>query len=87
MDHNRDHVLGRTTAGTLRLREDDHGLRVEIDPPASAAGFVESVRRGDVNQMSFGFYVKRDKWEAAAGAQKVPVRTVQEAGACWRCRR
>ena len=36
-NHNPDHVLGRSSAGTLRLREDAKGLRVEIDPPASAA--------------------------------------------------
>jgi len=47
-NHNADHVLGRTSAGTLRLVEDAKGLRVEIDPPASAGAFVESLQRGDV---------------------------------------
>jgi HK97 family phage major capsid protein/HK97 family phage prohead protease len=74
-NHNRDLVLGRTTAGTLRLAEDDHGLRVEIDPPASAAAFVEAVQRGDVNQMSMGFFVGRDQWEMV---QEQPIRTLLE---------
>lgn len=62
-NHDSNHVLGRTTAGTLRLDEDGHGLKVEIDPPASASGFVESIERGDVTQMSFGFRVLEDKWD------------------------
>ncbi len=66
-NHNPDHVLGRSSAGTLRLREDAKGLRVEIDPPASAAAFVESVQRGDVSQMSIGFRVVKDTWEQRAG--------------------
>ena len=51
-------VLGSTKAGTLRLEEDDRGLRVEIDPPETRADVVESIRRGDVNAMSFEFTVK-----------------------------
>lgn len=62
-NHDPAFVLGRTTNGTLRLEEDAHGLRVEIDPPESPlyAGFLENVRRGDVTQMSFGFSVVADE--------------------------
>lgn len=59
-NHNTDNVIGRTTAGTLVLREDERGLYTEIYPPASAEGYLESVRRGDVSQMSFGFRVNED---------------------------
>lgn len=57
-NHNSDFVIGRTTSGTLRLSEDDIGLRFEIDMPESARQQIEAIRRGDVTQMSFGFSVK-----------------------------
>lgn len=62
-NHDPAFVLGRTTNGTLRLEEDERGLRVEIDPPTGPlyAGFLENVRRGDVTQMSFGFSVVADE--------------------------
>ena len=64
-NHNPDYVLGRNTSGTLLLKEDEHGLNVSIDPPATqwANDLVESIRRGDVSQMSFGFIPKAESWE------------------------
>ncbi|MEZ4714294.1 MAG: HK97 family phage prohead protease [Caldilineaceae bacterium] len=62
-NHDTGIVLGRTISGTLRLHEDEKGLRVEIDPPESAVAQVESIRRGDVNQMSFGFNTLEDTWD------------------------
>lgn len=32
-NHNPDWCLGRNKSGTLRMSEDDRGLRIEIDPP------------------------------------------------------
>ena len=63
-DHNSQYVLGRNRAGTLALEEDERGLGVEIRPPGTswANDLMESMRRGDVNQMSFGFYVRQDEW-------------------------
>lgn len=59
-------MLGRTTNGTLRLAEDEVGLRVEIDTPDTQAGrdTLALVRRGDLSQMSFAFRVfpDGDKW-------------------------
>ena len=38
---------------------------VEIHPPATmlAGDLMRSMRRGDVDQMSFGFYVREEEWE------------------------
>lgn len=64
-NHDTNIVLGRTRAGTLRLKEDNTGLAVEIDAPASAVAQIEALERGDVDQMSFGFNVLPggDEWE------------------------
>ena len=50
-------VVGRTKNKTLRLREDDRGLFAEIRPADTSTGkdLVKSVRRGDLDQMSFKF--------------------------------
>lgn len=50
-------VLGRQSAGTLRLRSDDHGLEYEVDLPNTsyANDLRELVERGDVTGASFGF--------------------------------
>jgi hypothetical protein len=58
-------ALASTAGGTLRLSTDSHGLAVEADlDPASpwAQSVASAVRRGDVGEMSFGFYVKADSW-------------------------
>jgi HK97 family phage prohead protease len=64
-NHDANLPLGRTKAGTLRLEEDAHGLRVEITPPETQAGrdAIVSVQRGDVDQMSFAFDVLEDEWD------------------------
>lgn len=61
-NHNPDYVLGRNRADTLDLHEDSTGLAVRIDPPQTtwADDLIVSMKRGDVNQMSFGF--KPVKW-------------------------
>ena len=65
--HDPTMVLRRTTAKTLRLAKDAHGLRVEIDAPDTTAGrdIVISVERGDVTGMSFEFMVPQggDRFE------------------------
>ncbi len=57
--------LGRQSAGTLVLREDDEGLYYEITPPDTQAArdLMTSIDRGDVRESSYGFIVAIDQWD------------------------
>ena len=66
-NHDSNKLLGRTTAGTLRLSEDSRGLAFECDVPNTQVGndTYESVSRGDLSGMSFAFMVddkRMTKW-------------------------
>lgn len=64
VDHDASRIIGRSAAGTLRVREDAKGLAVEIDLPDTSVGrdLAVSLRRGDVSQMSIGFRTREDRW-------------------------
>lgn len=58
--------LARTKSKTLRLSEDSKGLFIEAavdaeDPDVQR--IMPKLKRKDLDQMSFGFYVTKDKWE------------------------
>lgn len=74
-NHDPKCLLGRSTAGTLRMREDRLGLRVEIDLPDTQAGndTAKSIKRGDMDGMSFAFDTEVDQWDYSG---EVPVRTL-----------
>lgn len=60
INHDTTLVLGRNKAGTLELKTDSYGLwgRVKINPNDSdAVNLYERVKRGDVDQCSFGFNI------------------------------
>lgn len=59
--------LARTKSGTLQLSTDEHGLKVTAqldkrDPEVQALGI--KMARGDMDEMSFAFRVKGQKWES-----------------------
>ncbi|EBC7954418.1 HK97 family phage prohead protease [Salmonella enterica] len=59
-NHDPNYVLGRTTANTLTLSVDAHGLRYEITAPDTQTIkdlVVAPIARGDINQSSFAFRV------------------------------
>ncbi len=64
-NHDPNLVLGRNRAGTLTLEEDAHGLKATIKPPKTqwAEDLKSSIKRGDIDQMSFGFQTIKDEWE------------------------
>ncbi|RLP21988.1 HK97 family phage prohead protease [Mesorhizobium sp. YM1C-6-2] len=77
--HNYDQVLGRTTAGTLRLEEDSRGLHFELDlDPRSPAGALalSTLERGEVRGMSFGFGVRAEEWHDSGTG--LPRRTITD---------
>jgi HK97 family phage prohead protease len=65
LEHDNKLILGRTSAGTMTIKEDEQGLLVEIDPPniQAARDLMTSIERKDISGMSFGFTVN------AGGAQ------------------
>jgi uncharacterized protein len=64
-DHDPSKILGRTKSGTLRLSEDDQGLRYELDLPDTSVGrdLLALATRGDLGGMSFGFTVAKNGQE------------------------
>lgn len=63
--HDTSQVLGRTKNQTLRLEEDDLGLRFELDLPDTTLGndAYKTIKRGDVDGVSFGFSMKKEEWD------------------------
>lgn len=69
INHDTTLVLGRTKAGTLELREDTRGLwgDVAINPKdGDAMNLYERVKRGDVDQCSFGFEIVSEETDFRA---------------------
>lgn len=66
INHDTTLVLGRTAAHTLELRTDAHGLwgSILINPnDQDAMNMYERVKRGDVDQCSFGFDITNEDTE------------------------
>lgn len=78
VNHDWGRVIGRTTSGTLRLVEDERGLKVEVDVPNTTDGndVWALVERKDIDGMSFGFRATKQEWDDTGD---LPKRTVIEA--------
>lgn len=63
-NHDPSLLLGRVSAGTMRLSKDDIGLVYEIDPADTqvARDVVTMLKRGDVTGSSFSFAVTEENW-------------------------
>lgn len=61
-DHNTGQPLASTRSGTLKLREDQYGLRVTAQLANTSTGrdAAELIRTGVIDAMSFGFTIPRN---------------------------
>jgi uncharacterized protein len=84
-NHDPNILLGRTKSGTLKLSEDDRGLRYDIlmDPDDPDTPRVHSkIKRGDVDGSSFGFAVHDDEdmdWDSSPTKKgQLPLVTIRK---------
>jgi uncharacterized protein len=71
--------LARTRSGTLKLSEDDHGLKIEttLDPEdPDVKSIAGKMKRGDLDKMSFAFYPEIQEWDEGGD---MPLRTIKRA--------
>lgn len=82
LDHDSSKLLGRTSSGTLELSVDEIGLRFRCVLPNTSVGCdaMELVKRGDLNQCSFGFTVKEngDSWRQAGNMLHRSINSIGE---------
>ncbi len=76
VNHNPDKLLGRLSAGTLRLDIDKRGLYYVVDLPDTQVGrdTWESIRRGDMRGNSMQFHVTK---ETEAREDNTPIREIR----------
>jgi HK97 family phage prohead protease len=69
VEHDPAMIIGRSKAGSLTLKEDDKGLLAEIEPPDTQVGrdVVTNLRNGNLDKMSFGFYIKGENMRKIDG--------------------
>jgi len=70
-NHDPNKILGRTSAGTLRLSVSGKGLEYDIDAPntAETKALVEAIERRDVTGSSFSFSVTDERWRKEASIE------------------
>lgn len=78
-NHNSDTVMARTSAGNLKLSEDERGLKIDArltndDPDAQK--LAAKMRAGNVSKMSFAFMPEVQEWD---DSEEVPLRTIKKA--------
>jgi hypothetical protein len=79
-NHDPSQIVARTKNGTLRVWEDDKGLRYEFTPnmkTQAGRDLVELVKRGDVDQSSFAFSMDGgvEEWDDSG---EIPIRRIKK---------
>ena len=64
VDHDPGRLLGRTSSGSLTLREDTHGLAFNLDLPDTSTGrdVLALAQRRDISGCSIGFLIEQESW-------------------------
>jgi uncharacterized protein len=78
-NHNTQYVLGRTKNGSLQLQADDKGLYGIIKLPNTryAEDLYELVKRGDIDQCSFGFNILDEEIEELANGYRWRIKDIE----------
>jgi uncharacterized protein len=85
-NHDAGQPLASTRSGTMKLTEDDIGLRVEARLPQTTLGkdLAILLRDGIVGKMSFGFNVVKDSWNAEGNERRLKsVRLFEVSAVVW----
>jgi len=80
-NHSPDHILGRSSAGTLSMSEDDTGLAFTNTPPDTQLGrdLVTLIKRKDLRGCSFAFTVTKDTvTEETVDGQTIRTRQIED---------
>jgi len=74
-NHDKNLILGRTKAGTLKLEKTSKGLTYEFISPDTSAGndLLENIRLGNVTGSSFGFEVLEDVWSKRSDGKSLRI--------------
>lgn len=75
-------TLARTKSGTLKIEEDEIGLRYEFDSPDTQAGrdIVTIIKRGDIDSSSFAFRIGKGGDEFTDLEDDGVLRTIKPGG-------
>lgn len=74
--------LARTRSGTLKLSEDETGLlmETELDPDdPDVQSIVPKMKRGDLDKMSFAFFIDGKEGQDWDESEDLPLRTIKRA--------
>jgi HK97 family phage prohead protease len=85
-NHDAGEPLASTRSGTMKLYEDEIGLRVEAKLPDTSRGrdLAVLLRDGIVDKMSFGFNVIKDSWNSEGNERTLKsVRLFEVSAVTW----
>jgi hypothetical protein len=83
-NHDPDHLLGRTSAGTMSLSVDGKGLAysIALADTTVARDVAEHVQRGDIDGSSFAFRVRSERFRTEDG---IDIREIEKVEPLYDC--